>query len=374
MLTGRASAATISVMGWAAAAAAVRPDRPGGASSTRVFHAPQDGQRPAHFGWVVPHSVHRFLLMSRQPTQGVSRSTVTPRRKGRPLDLTAEERRLRDARANPAWRLWGPYLSERQWGTVREDYSEGGDAWDYFTHDAARSRAYRWGEDGLAGQCDDHQRMCFAIALWNEQDAILKERLFGLTNSEGNHGEDVKEYYFYLDNVPTHSYQRWLYKYPQRAYPYGDLVRTNRSRSRREPEYELLDTGIFDDGRYFDVQVEYAKAGPWDLAFRITAANRGPDDAPLHLLPTLWFRNTWSWPPNTERPRLSRVEADHPTVLAEHEELGQYTLHVEGPADLLFCENESNCERLFGSQGSTPYPKDGINDRVVSRRRGHGQP
>ena len=218
------------------------------------------------------------------------------------MDLTAEEQRLRDARTNPEWRLWGPYLSERQWGTVREDYSEGGDAWDYFTHDAARSRAYRWGEDGLAGQCDDQQRMCFAIALWNEQDAIVKERLFGLTNSEGNHGEDVKEYYFYLDNVPTHSYQRWLYKYPQTAYPYEDLLRTNRSRSRREQEYELLDTGVFDEGRYFDVQVEYAKAGPSDLAFRITAANRGPDDAPLHLLPTLWFRNTWSWPPNSARP------------------------------------------------------------------------
>ncbi len=230
MLTGRASAATISVMGRAVAATPARPDRPDAASSTRVFHAPQDGQRPAHLGWLVPHSVHRFLLMSRQPTQGVSRSTVTPERKGRPVDLTAEEQRLRDARTNPEWRLWGPYLSERQWGTVREDYSEGGDAWDYFTHDAARSRAYRWGEDGLAGQCDDQQRMCFAIALWNEQDAILKERLFGLTNSEGNHGEDVKEYYFYLDNVPTHSYQRWLYKYPQAAYPYDDLVRTNRAR------------------------------------------------------------------------------------------------------------------------------------------------
>ena len=290
------------------------------------------------------------------------------------MDLTAEEQRLRDARTNPEWRLWGPYLSERQWGTVREDYSEGGDAWDYFTHDAARSRAYRWGEDGLAGQCDDQQRMCFAIALWNEQDAIVKERLFGLTNSEGNHGEDVKEYYFYLDNVPTHSYQRWLYKYPQTAYPYEDLLRTNRSRSRREQEYELLDTGVFDEGRYFDVQVEYAKAGPSDLAFRITAANRGPDDAPLHLLPTLWFRNTWSWPPNSARPRLSRVEADHPTVLAEHEALGEYTLHVEGPADLLFCENETNCERLWGSESSTPYPKDGINDHVVSGAAGTVNP
>ena len=290
------------------------------------------------------------------------------------MDLTAEEQRLRDARTNPEWRLWGPYLSERQWGTVREDYSEGGDAWDYFTHDAARSRAYRWGEDGLAGQCDDQQRMCFAIALWNEQDAILKERLFGLTNSEGNHGEDVKEYYFYLDNVPTHSYQRWLYKYPQAAYPYDDLVRTNRARSRREQEYELLDTGVFDEGRYFDVQVEYAKAGPADLVFRITVTNRGPDDAPLHLLPTLWFRNTWSWPPNTARPRLSRVEADHPTVLAQHEALGEYSLHVEGPADLLFCENESNCERLWGSAELDALPEGRGQRPRRQRRRGHGQP
>jgi hypothetical protein len=294
---------------------------------------------------------------------------VTPRPEGATVDLTAEEQRLRDAREDPGWRFWGPYLSERQWGTVREDYSETGDAWDYFTHDQARSRAYRWGEDGLAGQCDDHQRLCLAIALWNERDPILKERLFGLTNSEGNHGEDVKEYYFYLDNVPTHSYQRWLYKYPQQAYPYEDLVRTNRARSRLEHEYELLDTGIFDEHRYFDVEVEYAKDGPWDLAFRITAFNRGPDDAPLHLLPTLWFRNTWSWPPNTTRPRLSRLAADHPMVLAEHHEIGHYVLHVEGPAELLFC-----APRLWDSEATTPYPKDGVNDRIVKGEEGTVNP
>ncbi len=245
------------------------------------------------------------------------------------LDLTAEEQRLRDARHGVEWRVWGPYLSERQWGTVREDYSETGEAWDYFGHDHARSRAYRWGEDGLAGISDDKQRLCFALALWNGRDPILKERLFGLTNSEGNHGEDVKEYYFYLDNLPTHSYQRWLYKYPQEPYPYDDLVSTNRTRSRQELEYELVDTGIFDERRYFDVTVEHAKAAPFDIACRITVANRGPEAAELHVLPTLWYRNTWSWPPNTVRPRVRR----HPTiagaVVAEHSDLGRYELHVE---------------------------------------------
>ncbi len=285
--------------------------------------------------------------------------------------LTAEEIRLRDARHGVEWRVWGPYLSERQWGTVREDYSETGEAWDYFPHDHARSRAYRWGEDGLAGISDDKQRLCFALALWNGRDPILKERLFGLTNSEGNHGEDVKEYYFYLDNLPTHSYQRWLYKYPQEAYPYEDLVRTNRSRSRQELEYELVDTGVFDERRYFDVQVEYAKESPFDIACRITVANRGPEPAELHVLPTLWYRNTWSWPPQTVRPRVQR----HPTiagaVVAEHRDLGRYELHVESAADgtapeLLFCENESNAERLWNVEGTTPYPKDGINDHLLS--------
>src|SRR6476661_4741450 len=210
--------------------------------------------------------------------------------------MTAELERLEEARTqNVPWKRWGPYLSERQWGTVREDYSENGDAWDYFSHDQARSRAYRWGEDGIAGISDDRQRLCFALALWNGQDPILKERMFGLTNSEGNHGEDVKEYYFYVDSTPTHSYMRYLYKYPQAAYPYADLVATNATRSRNEMEYELIDTGVFDEDRYFDVEVEYAKASPDDLCIRITATNRGPERATLHLLPTLWFRNTWSW-------------------------------------------------------------------------------
>ena len=214
---------------------------------------------------------------------------------GDTAEQTAEETRLGEARAGVPWRAWGPYLSERQWGTVREDYSDNGDAWSYFSHDQARSRAYRWGEDGLAGISDDKQRLCLALALWNGRDAILKERLFGLTNAEGNHGEDVKEYYCYLDNVPTHSYQRWLYKYPQQEFPYTDLVAVNRARTRQEFEYELLDTGAFDENRYFDVEVEHAKAGPEDILCRITVHNRSAADADLHVLPTLWFRNTWSW-------------------------------------------------------------------------------
>ena len=219
----------------------------------------------------------------------------------------AEQKRLNDAReAHIPWKKWGPYLSERQWGTVREDYSEDGNAWDYFSHDQARSRAYRWGEDGLGGLCDDKQRLCFALALWNERDPILKERLFGLTNSEGNHGEDVKEYYFYLDSTPTHSYMKYLYKYPQREYPYRDLVETNRRRSREEFEYELLDTGIFDDDRYFDVFVEYAKESPEDILVRITVHNRGPEAARLRVLPTLWFRNTWSWGEEQPKPSLAK--------------------------------------------------------------------
>ena len=209
---------------------------------------------------------------------------------------SAESARLRECHESQVpWKKWGPYLSERQWGTVREDYSEDGNAWDYFSHDQARSRAYRWGEDGLAGISDSHGVLCFALALWNGKDPILKERLFGLTNSEGNHGEDVKEYYFYLDSTPTHSYMKYLYKYPHRAYPYDDLVKTNRQRSRNEQEYELLDTGVFDDDRYFDVFVEYAKAAPDDLLIKISICNRGPEAAPLHVYPTLWFRNTWSW-------------------------------------------------------------------------------
>ncbi len=215
----------------------------------------------------------------------------------------AEIKRLREAREGKApWKKWGPYLSERQWGTVREDYSDTGDAWSYFTHDQARSRAYRWGEDGLGGVCDDKQRLCFALAIWNGRDPIIKERLFGLTNAEGNHGEDVKEYYFYLDSTPSHSYMKYLYKYPQAAYPYADLVETNRSRSRHEMEYELVDTGVFDEDRYFDVFVEYALAAPEDILIRVTAANRGPEDAEVHILPHLWFRNTWSWSDEGPRP------------------------------------------------------------------------
>ena len=285
--------------------------------------------------------------------------------------MNAEQSRLEEDRTKKAsWKKWGPYLSERQWGTVREDYSENGDAWNFFTHDHARSRAYRWGEDGLGGICDEKQRICFALALWNGKDAILKERLFGLTNSEGNHGEDVKEYYFYLDSTPTHSYMKYLYKYPQAAYPYADLVETNRRRTRDEMEYELLDTGIFNDDRYFDVFMEYAKDGPDDILVQITAINRGPDDAELHLLPTLWFRNDWaSWITGPgEKPILKQIEGPAGTsaIVAQHSTLGTYYLYCEGEAPLLFAENETNNERLFpGYPNPTPYVKDGINNYVV---------
>jgi hypothetical protein len=281
------------------------------------------------------------------------------------MDLTAEEQRLREARSGTKWRMWGPYLSERQWGTVREDYSENGDAWSYFSHDQSRSRAYRWGEDGLAGISDDQQRLCLALALWNERDPILKERLFGLTNAEGNHGEDVKEYYFYLENLPTHAYQKWLYKYPQVAFPYSDLVATNARRTRLEMEYELLDTGVFADDRYFDVEVEYAKSGPEDILCLITVHNRGPQDAPIHLMPTVWFRNTWSWTPGAGRPRLASIPGDQPTVQIDHDDLGRYHLFAESGAELLFCENETNHARLWGGTNETPYVKDGIGSRVV---------
>ncbi len=285
-----------------------------------------------------------------------------------------EQQRLNEAReAGIPWKKWGPYLSERQWGTVREDYSKEGDAWNFFTHDHARSRAYRWGEDGIAGLSDDKQHLCFALALWNGKDPILKERLFGLTNSEGNHGEDVKEYYFYLDSTPTHSYMKYLYKYPQAAYPYADLVDTNRRRSRNEFEYELLDTGVFNDDRYFDVFVEYAKAGPEDILVRITAANRGPDPAELHLLPTLWFRNDWAtWIAESnraaEKPNLRQIAAAAGTsaVAATHSVVGDFVLSCEGEVPLLFTDNTTNHERLFpGQKNESPYVKDGINDCVV---------
>ena len=284
--------------------------------------------------------------------------------------MTREELRLQEAQQRRAhWRRWGPYLAERQWGTVREDYSAGGTAWDSFPHDHARSRAYRWGEDGIAGISDNHGRLCFALALWNGRDPILKERLFGLTGSEGNHGEDVKEYYFYLDSTPTHSYMKYLYKYPQAAFPYGDLVDTNRQRDRHAPEYELNDTGVFDDDRYFDVMVEYAKASPDDLLIRISATNQGPEPAELYLLPTLWFRNTWSWGTSGgERPALRAVHGRSTTIEAHHGSLGTRWLHCDGGPDLLFTENETNCERLWGVANAGPYVKDGINDYVVSGR------
>jgi hypothetical protein len=287
--------------------------------------------------------------------------------------LTVEEERLAEAnRGDAPWKKWGPYLSERQWGTVREDYSENGDAWNYFTHDQARSRAYRWGEDGLAGISDDKQQLCFALALWNGVDPILKERLFGLSNSEANHGEDVKEYYYYLDNTPTHSYMKYLYKYPQAAFPYGQIIETNKRRSREEMEYELIDTGVFDQDRYFDVFVEYAKAAPDDIAIQITAHNRGPDAATLHILPTLWFRNTWAWgdadSAKAAPPELRQIDSPAGTAvaMAAHPTLGERYLYCEGAAPLLFTENESNNERLFASPNRTPYVKDGINNCVVN--------
>jgi hypothetical protein len=285
--------------------------------------------------------------------------------------MTAEHVRLQEARENKVpWRKWGPYLSERQWGTVREDYSEGGNAWDYFSHDQARSRAYRWGEDGLAGISDDHQHLCFALALWNGNDPILKERLFGLTNSEGNHGEDVKEYYFYLDSTPTHSYMKYLYKYPHAAYPYCDLIENNRRRGRHEGEYELLDTGIFDQDGYFDVFVEYAKASPEDVLVQITAWNRGPEAATLHLLPTLWFRNQWSWEVESRRPLLrarADLNSDREPSLIEvvHDQIGTRYLYWEDRPALLFTENETNTQRIFGVPNRTPYVKDGINNYLV---------
>jgi hypothetical protein len=293
-------------------------------------------------------------------------------------ELTREEIRLDEAtRRAVHWKRWGPYLSERQWGTVREDYSPGGTAWDSFPHDHARGRAYRWGEDGLAGICDNHQRLCFALALWNGRDPILKERLFGLTGPEGNHGEDVKEYYFYLDSTPTHSYMRYLYKYPQRAYPYGRLLEETRRRGRSNPEFELLDTGVFDDDRYWDVEVEYAKASAEDVLIQITAVNRGPEACALHLLPTLWFRNTWSWTHVARRPRL-RVgpgsQVGFATIEAEHETLGRRWLHAEGEPELLFTENETNLERFPTRTVERPYVKDAINEVVLRGARGAVNP
>lgn len=282
------------------------------------------------------------------------------------INYVTEQKRLNDERENGIpWKKWGPYLSERQWGTVREDYSENGDAWKYFNHDQARSRAYRWGEDGLGGISDDKQRLCFAIALWNERDPFLKERLFGLTNSEGNHGEDVKEYYFYIDSTPSHSYMKYLYKYPQREYPYKDLIEKNQKRSREEREYELLDTGIFDDNRYFDVFVEYAKNGPEDILVRIDVHNRGPETARLRLLPSLWFRNTWSWGDGNEGKPILRAEGPA-AIQASHPDLAPYWLHCDGLPELLFTENETNAQHLWGQPNASPYVKDAFHAYIVS--------
>jgi hypothetical protein len=281
--------------------------------------------------------------------------------------MNAEQQRLDEDRdGKQPWKKWGPYLSERQWGTVREDYSADGDAWDYFTHEEAVSRAYRWGEDGIAGFSDDWQRLCLAVALWNGKDPILKERLFGLTNKEGNHGEDVKELYYYLDATPTHSYLKMLYKYPQAEFPYARLREENRRRDRRQPEFELLDTGIFDDDRYFDVFVEYAKAAPEVVLMQVTVHNRGPDEAVLHLLPQLWCRNTWSWTPGARRPVLSTPGGGAVEVL--HPRLGAYTLFADGQPTLLFCDNDTDAQRLFGVDGRG-YFKDAFHDYVVRGKR-----
>jgi hypothetical protein len=277
------------------------------------------------------------------------------------------------------WNRWGPFLAERAWGTVREDYSADGDAWNYFPHDHARSRAYRWNEDGIAGICDRHQYLCFAVAFWNGRDPYLKERLFGLSGKEGNHGEDVKEYYFYIDNTPTHSYMKYVYRYPQGEFPYKQLVEENGRRNRDDPEFELVDTGIFQEDRYFDISIEYAKRDSEDLLIRISVTNRGPDPAPIHVLPTLWFRNTWDWGRDPRRPSI--VAATTPkksngtlTVLANHYQLGEYIMYCAGADELLFTENETNFPRLFKSPGPTPYVKDAFHEYVVGGKRGAVNP
>ena len=287
------------------------------------------------------------------------------------MNATAEDQRLEATRQGHAdWRHWGPYLSERQWGTVREDYSAKGTPWLYLPYEHARSHAYRWGEEGIAGISDSRQQLCFSLALWNGADATLKERLYGLTTDQGNHGEDVKEVYFYLDNLPSHAYMKFLYKYPQRAFPYEQLLAENRRRGRDEPEYELLDTGIFDDDRYFDVVIEYAKAAPDDVLIRITASNRGPQAASLHLLPSLWFRNDWSWYPGHARPDIviAGQDAKGITLAATHADLGTYCLNAEAPDAALFTHNETNLQRLYQVANASPYVKDGINDAVVDGR------
>ena len=277
---------------------------------------------------------------------------------------TAEALRLEEIHHGVHWRRWGPYLSERQWGTVREDYSEYGNAWDYFPHDHARSRAYRWGEDGIGGFGDDRLRLCLGLALWNGRDPILKERLFGLTNAEGNHGEDVKELYYYLDGTPTHSYMRMLYKYPQAAFPYSWLVEENRRRGMAEPEFELIDTGVFDENRYFDVEIEYAKADVDDILMLVTIHNRGHEPASLHVLPQLWARNIWSWKPDSKKPRL--LAREDASISIDHPELPPLRLFCDDRPEFLFCENDTNFQRLFGMKMPGRYFKDGINDYIVN--------
>ena len=278
--------------------------------------------------------------------------------------MSAESDRLAEVpKGRAPWRRWGPYLSERAWGTVREDYSPDGTAWDFFPHDHARSRAYRWNEDGLAGICDDRQALCFALALWNGRDPILKERIFGLTGTQGNHGEDAKEYWFYLDSTPTHSWMRWRYMYPQAEFPYAQLVEENARRTRNEPEYELLDTGIFEGDRYWEVTADYAKADPEDILIKISVRNAGPETAELDVVPTLWFRNTWAWGLDDRMPSI-RVQGGG--LLAEHHDLGRRMLHSDGSPEFLFCDNETNAERLWGLGGRSPFPKDGINDHIVN--------
>ena len=279
--------------------------------------------------------------------------------------INTESERLTDPQSAANWRRWGPYLSERQWGTVREDYSPDGEAWTSFPHDHARSRAYRWGEDGLAGFSDDRQQICLSLALWNGQDDILKERLFGLTNAQGNHGEDVKELYYFVDGLPSHAYMKMVYKYPQAAFPYDALIAGNASRGLTDPEFELIDTGIFAENRYFDVEIEYAKGDADDILMRIVAHNRGPDAAPLHILPQIWFRNTWSWAPGKPKPTLHEANG---TVAVRHPQFAALCWQCEGAAPLLFCENETNSNRLYATH-ITGWFKDGINDAVVG---GHG--
>ena len=274
----------------------------------------------------------------------------------------AERLRLQEAEHGLVpWKRWGPYLAERAWGTVREDYSPYGTAWEFFPHDHARSRAYRWNEDGLAGWCDDRQTLCLALAFWNGRDPILKERIFGLTGNEGNHSEDAKEYWWFVDSTPTHSYLRWRYHYPQAEFPYGDLVAENGRRTKLDPEYELLDTGVFADDRYWAIEAEFAKATTDDVYVKVTLTNAGPDTATIDVLPTLWFRNTWAWGIDPRKPSIF-VEAGY--VIAEHHELGRYVLELEGDPDLLFCDNETNAQRLFGIP-SPPFPKDGVNDHII---------